>query len=82
MMTGRNFQIAVYDFSKRESQQVSHAPFDGIEASWLGDGRHVVYTARTAYASRLCILDTVTGKSTPISPTSFGPAKQGAVWSQ
>jgi TolB protein len=80
--SGNHYQIAVYDFSKRASQQVSHAPFDGIEPVWLADGRHLVYTARNAYASRLCILDTVTGKSTPISPTSFGPAKQGAVWSQ
>ena len=77
---GDHYQIAVYDFSKHGAEQVSHAPFDGIEPSWLADGRHLVYTARNSYASRLCILDTVTGKSTPISPSSFGPAKQGNVW--
>jgi TolB protein len=79
---GNHYQIAVYDFSKNEAVQVSHADFDGIEPCWLGDGRHLVYTARNAYASRLCILDTLTGKSTPISPVSFGPAKQGNVWGQ
>jgi len=75
-----SYQIAVYDFSKGEAEIVSKAPFDGIEASWLADGRHVVYTARDRSSSRLCILDTETGKSTPISPSTFGPAMQGNVW--
>ncbi len=75
-----SYQIAVYDFSKGSAEIVSKAPFDGIEASWLADGRHVVYTARDRNTSRLCILDTETGKSTPISPGSFGPAMQGNVW--
>ncbi len=75
-----SYQIAVYDFSKGSAEVVSKAPFDGIEASWLADGRHVVYTARDRSTSRLCILDTETGKSTPISPTSFGPAMQASVW--
>jgi TolB protein len=77
---GRNFQIAVYDFSKRASEQVSKAPFDGVEPNWLPDGRHLVYTARTSTTSRVCILDTETGKSTPISPTSFGSTLQAKVW--
>ncbi len=82
MQTGHNFQIAVYDFSKGQSQQVSHAPFDGMGPSWLPDGRHLIYTASTAYASRLCILDTETGKSTPISPSSFGQVLEGSAWSR
>jgi TolB protein len=77
---GRNFQIAVYDFSERASEQVSKAPFDGVEPNWLPDGRHLVYTARTSTTSRVCILDTETGKSTPISPTSFGSTLQANVW--
>jgi len=81
MKVGANNQIGVCDISTHESHQVSQAPFDGQEPSWLPDGRHLVFTARTAYASRLCILDTETGKSTPISPTGFGPAERGSVWS-
>jgi TolB protein len=78
---GDHYQIAVYDAATGQSVQVSHAPFDGIEPCWLADGRHLVYTARNSYNSgRLAILDTLTGKSTPISPSSFGPAKQGNVW--
>jgi TolB protein len=40
----------------------------------------VVYSARTSTTSRVCILDTETGKSTPISPTSFGSTLQANVW--
>jgi TolB protein len=79
---GRQFQIAVYDFSVGRAAVVEmrNPPFDGIEPSWLADGRHLVYTARSRTASVLCILDTATGKSTPISPASFGGAQQGSVW--
>jgi TolB protein len=78
--TGGRYQIAVYDFSKGKAEIVSKAPFDGVEPCWLADGRHLVYTARNASESRLCILDTESGKSTPISPASFGSALQGSVW--
>ena len=61
-----SYQIARYDFVN-PAKLVSNAPFDGIEPTWLPDGRHVVYTARDQYTTALCILDTETGKSTPIS---------------
>jgi TolB protein len=77
---GRQYQIAVYDFTKGKGEVVSKAPFDGIEPSWLADGRHLVYTARTATQSRICVLDTETGKSTPVSPSSFGAALQASAW--
>jgi len=77
-----SYQIAVYDFATGRAEVVLNksAPFDGIEPSWLADGRHVVYTARDRSTSRLCILDTVTGSSRAISPASFGPAMQANVW--
>ena len=78
---GRGYQIATYDFSKSGSAvQASHAPFDGVEPCWLGDGRHLVYTARDESSSRICILDTESGKSTAISPANFGPTFQANVW--
>jgi len=82
MGVGRNFQIGVLQVSSGHGEQVSRAPFDGVEPSWLPDGRHLVYTARTASTSRVCILDTETGKSTPVSPSGFGPALQATVWSR
>jgi len=82
MGVGRNFQIGVVDLSNRQGGQVSKAPFNGMSPSWLPDGRHLVYTASTTSASRICILDTETGKSVPVSPSSFGPALQASVWSR
>lgn len=77
---GGRYQIAVLNLAQRTSEQASKAPFDGIEPSWLGDGRHVVYTARDRSTSVLCVLDTVTGKSVRVSPLSFGSVMQGNVW--
>jgi TolB protein len=82
MRANGSYQIGVLDLAKHQGVQVSKAPFDGIEPSWLPDGRHVVYTARTPSTNRICILDTETGKSTPVSPSSFGQAFQASVWSR
>lgn len=82
MRVGRNFQIGVLDLGTRKGEQASKAPFDGIEPCWLADGRHLVYTARTAAQSRICILDTETGKSVPVSPASFGTVMQANVLSR
>ena len=76
---GKGYQIAVYDLATHQSQQVSHAPFDGLEPSWLADGRHLVYTARTTSDSRICILDTETGKSTTVTPGGLGLVMQASV---
>jgi TolB protein len=80
VMSGGSYQIAVLDLASRTIKVVSQARFDGIEPSWLADGRHLVYTARDRSTKVLCILDTETMKSTPISPRSFGPAMKASVW--
>ena len=77
---GRQYQIAVYDFSKGAAEVVSKADFDGIEPSWLADGRHLVYTARDRTSSVLSILDTETGQSKRLSPASLGAALGASVW--
>lgn len=76
---GGKYQIAVYDLATGKSQVVSKAPFDGLEPSWLADGRHLVYTASDKTSSVLCILDTETGKSTVIAPASSA-AQKASVW--
>lgn len=78
---GPMFRIAVLDLATRE-HKIFKADFDGIEPSWLPDGRHLVYTARNRTTSVLCILDTETGQSKAISPKSLGPVAKGSVWSQ
>lgn len=81
VQVGGRYQIAVYDFSTGRAKVVSAAAFDGIEPCWLPDGRHLVYTARDRYSSVLCILDTVTGKSTPLTNNRgpIGAAMQASV---
>lgn len=74
---GRVFQIAVVDLASGAVSRVSKAAFDGVEPSWLADGRHLVYTARAANSRSLCILDTVTGKSTRLSSVH---AEKASVW--
>jgi TolB protein len=77
---GGRYKIAVYDVSRGTATVAStKVEFDGIEPSWLADGRHLVYTARNRSTSVLCILDTETGKSTPISQIT-GAAMQASVW--
>lgn len=77
-VSGR-YQIAVHDFSTGKTEVVSNAAFDGVEPTWLADGRHLVYTARDRSTSVLCILDTETKKSTRISPADSA-ALQASVW--
>lgn len=79
-IAGGRYQISVADIARGTSKVVSSAGFDAIEPCWLADGRHLIYTARDRSTSVLCILDTETGKSTPISG-SFGNATfQANVW--
>jgi TolB protein len=79
---GGKYQIAVYDFALGKAEVVSKAAFDGIEASWLPDGRHLVYTARDRTSSVLSILDTETGNSRRISASNLGPVAQASVLAQ
>ena len=80
MGIGRGFQVGVYDFAKRKSEQVSRAPYDAVEPCWLADGRHLVYTQRDQRTSRIYILDTESGRSTALTPANFGPAVQANAW--
>jgi TolB protein len=80
MRVGRVYQVAVYDFSTRKSQQVSHAPYDAVNPCWLADGRHLLYTARTPGASTVWILDTVSGKARQLSPSLLAPASEANAW--
>jgi TolB protein len=78
--TGGRYQIAVYDLAKGSAEVVSKADFDGIEPSWLADGRHLIYTARDRTTSALSVLDTETGQSKRVSATSLGTTLEASVW--
>ncbi len=76
---GRGFQIAVYDLGKGIAKTVSKQPTDAIEPSWLADGRHIVFTSRSAGVSSLWILDTENQKATQLSAGAAGKVSQASV---
>lgn len=76
---GRGFQIAVYDLGKGIAKEASKQAADAIEPSWLADGRHIVFTSRSAGASSLWILDTENQKATQLSGAGAGKISQASV---
>jgi TolB protein len=74
--SGKQFQIATYSFSKRKSVVHTQGASDGIEPSWTNDGRHLVFTRRSAAGQEVWLLDTETGKTTRLSPQSLGTTSQ------
>ena len=78
---GSSYQIAVYDMAKRTpAKQVSKAPVDAVEPSWLADGRHLIYTERSANKRTICLLDTETGKTTRLSSAQLKQTSQASAW--
>lgn len=61
------YQIAIYDMSTGTSEFVTSESGDAIEAAWLNDGRHLIYTLKRANSRQIKILDTATGKTFPLS---------------
>lgn len=81
MRIGRGFQIGVFDLATRApAKQVSKAPMDAIEPAWLADGRHLVYTSRSANSRSIWLLDTESGKATRISAPELGQVSQASPW--
>jgi TolB protein len=74
--TGKSFQVAVFKFSEGVAHILTKGPGDCIEPCWTNDGRHLLYTQRSAGSQRICLLDTETGRSTTLSPTSLVKAYQ------
>ena len=70
------FQIALYDISKGSSRFLSTQSGDGVEPWWLNDGRHLLYTVRSAGGTRVHLLDSETGRSVPLHSGRFGNSSQ------
>lgn len=75
---GRGMQIALYDRGARQSKWLTKGAGENIEPAWLNDGRHLIYTNRQGNSKTLYILDTETGKQTPLHSSAFGSASQAA----
>jgi TolB protein len=76
---GKGFQIAVYDMASGVAKQASKQSADAVEPSWLADGRHIVFTSRSAGVSSLWILDTENQKATQLSAGAAGKVSQASV---
>ncbi|MBE2216428.1 MAG: PD40 domain-containing protein [Opitutaceae bacterium] len=76
--SGRGYQIAVFSFATGSAKVVSNVAGDGIEPCWTSDGRHLVFTKRTASSQRICVLDTQSGRVTEISPANYGKCYQAS----
>ena len=76
--TGGSFQVALYDAKEGKGRFLTQGPGDCLEPCWANDGRHLFYTQRRGPSKSLFILDTETGKSTPLHSPSFGQASQCA----
>lgn len=74
------YQIAVVEAASGAAKVVSQSAIDVVEPSWLADGRHVVCTVRDRRTSVLHILDTETGKLTPISGANDTMMQASALW--
>lgn len=71
---GAEFEIALHNLDSGETAILTQGAGDAVEATWMADGRHLIYTRRTAGQRRLLLLDTETGRSTPLHSTNFGNA--------
>ncbi len=68
---GKGFQIATYDFKTRKAKVVSKgASTSG--AKWLSDGRHVVCQKSFGKNRQLYVIDTETGRQSPLHSKSLG----------
>ncbi|MDP4643473.1 MAG: biopolymer transporter Tol [Opitutales bacterium] len=72
------FQIALYDSSKRSSKILTSVDDSAVEPTWMNDGRHLVFTQRTKGRTRLMLLDSETGKVSPLHNPSFGDASSAS----
>lgn len=67
------FEVCLFNFSEGVSRIITRGAGDAVAPTWLADGRHLVYTERTARTSRLTLLDTITGKKSHLtSPAQLG----------
>ena len=75
---GGRFQIVMHSLKTGKSTQLTSVEGGALQASWMPDGRHIVYTERLKGSTRLVLFDTVTKKSSPLHKMSFGEASGAA----
>ena len=63
---GGNFDICLYDVSSRKLFQLTTNPNNDEGPSWACDSRHIAYSSVYARASKIMLLDSETGKTSPL----------------
>ncbi len=76
--SGSGYEIAVFNFANNSAAVLTSVSGDGVEPTWTNDGRHLLFTQRSAGVQRICVLDTQTKRVTQISPTTYGKAYQAS----
>lgn len=72
-ISGR-FQIILHSLKTGKSTQLTSVDGGALQASWMPDGRHIVFTERLKGSTRLVLLDSITKKASPLHSMSFGEA--------
>lgn len=70
--TSGTFQIALFDFDIQHSRFITQGNEDHLEPCWLNDGRHLIATHRNKAVHQLYIIDSKTGKKSPLHSKDFG----------
>ena len=63
---GGNFEICMYDFGSRQVYQLTNDPSNDEHPSWARDSRHLAFSRGGFGGTRLMLLDSETGKVTPL----------------
>ncbi|MEM9226410.1 MAG: biopolymer transporter Tol [Verrucomicrobiota bacterium] len=64
--TRGSHQVALYDLTTRSSRFLTTGSGSYTQARWLNDGRHLIATREVRGQSTLCIIDSESGKITPL----------------
>lgn len=70
--TSGTFQIVLYDFDTQQSRFITKGHEDHLEPCWLNDGRHLITTRRNKAVNELYVIDSKTGKESPLHSKDFG----------
>lgn len=72
------FQIAIHNLETKQTRILTDHKGDGVEPTWVADGRHIIYTVREGGTKRLQLIDTVTGHTAALHSTRFGEASEAS----
>lgn len=74
----RVFQVCLYDLDTQETVILTSGTSNSLEPTWASDGRHIIFTRKSGKKSTLYLIDSVTKKTSILSPPKFGNASQAS----